>query len=269
VFALPGSESCRRFQHELNSRGLPAVSVSASTARFERAGIFRAVTEGIVALLHINIVSEGIDLPLRRFVDLSPTMSPVNWVQKLGRITRPVRDGEPPPEYICTNRNTFRHAYALEGCVPLSAIVDTEKAFGPTQRAHSRVLGLEAIGRFKPVAVKLLSGPNAYVYALSTLANGIVVEYCCLVHPTMEPVWAAKVNTVGEDGKRKYGSWAQCEPPLDLRGFSSVGPRELTEKQMRWWDRAARRHGLDPEQDVNKKSFQALPVLSDLGVRLT
>lgn len=268
IYALPSSISCNRLHAELAKRGIPSVTVSAQTPKRERVPIFEAVTNRVFALLHINIVSEGVDLPLRRFVDLAPTLSPVNWVQKLGRITRPC-DG-PPPEYICTNRNIMRHAYVLEGVVPVSAAVATEKAFGPTERAHSRVLGLEALGRFKPTTAKLMCGANLYIYALSVPIGTVVMEYCVLVHPTMEPIWAVKVNQRAEDGTKTYGSWVRCDnPPDDVRGFSSIGPKQVSEKQAKWWDRAAHRHGLDPEQEVTRKNFQALPVLSDLGLRLT
>jgi hypothetical protein len=219
----------------------------------------------VLALLHINIVSEGVDLPLRRLVDLSPTMSPVKWAQQLGRITRPTKE---QPEYVCTNRNLLRHAYILGTVIPSSAAAAAERAFPRTERAHARVLGLEAIGRFKPASTRLLSGAYVYTYSLSVVAGVIVVEYCALVHPTADPVWASRVN--GEvDGKRTYGRWVQCDPPVDLKGFASKAPSQPSEKQLNWWKRSAARHGLDPEQTVDRKSFTALPVLSDLGLRLS
>lgn len=265
VFACPSSECCYELMSHLNSMGMFSLVVSASTPKDERRVAFDAVCARTAALLHINIVSEGVDLPLRRLVDLAPTLSPVRWMQQLGRITRPAED---KPEYVCANRNLMRHAYALEGCVPTHAIVEGEKKFPPTQRPHTRVLGLEAIGRFKPVPIKLLSGAYAFIYSISVANGPLVVEYCVLVHPTMEPVWAVKTNMV-QGEKRVYGSWVACEPPNDVRGFASIGQRELSDKQRAWWNRGAARVGLDPEQEVSRKNFQALPVLCDLGVRLT
>lgn len=263
VFAVPSTACAVRLQQELLQRNLPCIRVGTGTPKTERYAAFEATVERVTALVHINIVSEGVDLPLRRLVDLAPTLSPVKWVQQLGRITRPTAE---QPEYVCTNRNILRHAYALDGAVPVAAVINAEKCLPPASRAHSRVLGLEAIGRFKPTNVKLLSGLRLSVYSLSTVVENIVVEYCVLVHPTVEPVWASKVNTV-VDGKRQYGSWKTCAPPDDVRGFSSVGPKELTEKQARWWSRAAARYGLDPEQEVTRKNFQVLPVLADTGTR--
>ena len=270
VYALPSTACCIRLQQELLKRGLPCVVVNANTSRDERRGAFEAVKARIVALLHINILGEGVDLPLRRCVDLAPTLSPVRWVQSdVGRITRPVAPGEAAPEYICCNRNLERHCYALQGAVPIASVAASERVFGPTSRPHSRALGLEAIGRFKPVSLRLLSGANAFMYALSVVVDTVVVDYAVLVHPTQEPVWSTRVHQVRADGTRDWGTWRRCEAPNDLRGFSSKPGRELSEKQVRWWSRSAASHGLDPEQTVNAKNFTALPVLNDLGLRLT
>ena len=266
VFAMPSSAVCIRMQQELGRRGIPAAIVSAETPRRERYHIFQAVEAGITALLHINVVSEGVDLRLRRLVDMAPTLSPVKWLQHLGRITRPT---DQPPEYICTNRNILRHAYILDGVLPPAALLEAQAAFPQSERPGiTRVLGLEAIGRFKPVTVKLLSGLSAHVYALSVPVGPLVVEYCVLVHPGREAAWAVKVNGKNDDGTRNWGSWRKCEAPADVTGFSSVAPRALSEKQTAWWKRSAARYGLDPEQDVTRKNFQALPVLADTGRRL-
>lgn len=263
VFAVPSTACAVRLSQELASRGLPCARVDAATPRVARQLAFQATVERVTALVHINIVTEGVDLPLRRLVDLSPTMSPVKWVQQLGRITRPTKE---TPQYIGCCKNLLRHAYALDGAVPVAAMVDAEAKFPPTDRAHARVLGLEAIGRFKPTNVKLLSGLRLSVYSLSVVVQSVVVEYCVLVHPVMDPVWATKVNTV-VDGVRQYGSWRLCDAPESVQGFSSVGPSALSDKQARWWSRAAARYGLDPEQEVTRKNFQVLPVLADTGTR--
>jgi hypothetical protein len=284
IFAMPGSVTCLKFQEELARRGMPSVVVAAATKL--RRDVFDAVEAGVLALIHINIVTEGVDLLLRRLVDCAPTMSPVKWVQQLGRITRKVRcprharsrnfreirecdacRAMPRPKYICTNRNLLRHAYALEGCVPVSAVVESEKRWPPSQRNHTRAIGLEAIGRFKPTTTKLLDGATLYVYSVSAAVGPIVTDYVCLVHPTKEPIWVAKVNVKKEDGARDWGNWAVCEAPLDIAGFASTSSKELSEKQMKWWKRSARSMGLDPDQEVTRKSFQPLPVMADTGVR--
>ena len=269
VYAMPSSGACVRLREELARRGMASVVVSAATPKDERRTAFELVELGIMALLHINIVSEGVDLKLRRLVDCAPTLSPVKWVQQLGRITRPT---DVPPEYVCTNRNLLRHAYALEGVVPLAAVIEAQTAFPDlkSDRAPIRALGLEAIGRFKPTSVELLSGLKLSLYSVSVPGGlGLVVEFVVLVHPAMAPVWATKVNMRGEDGQRKYGRWARCEAPSDMRGFGSVPPSALSEKQAAWWKRSAARYGLKPDQEVTRKNFQVLPVLADIGMVLT
>ena len=266
IFAMPSKACCARMHQELSSRGLPCAIVAADTPREDRQVIFDLVVRGGLALLHINIVSEGVDLPIGRIVDAAPTMSPVKWVQQLGRAGRITAN---EPEYICTNRNILRHAYVLDGVVPVQAVVATEAAFGPTNRVHARVLGMEALGRFKATTTKLLNGSNAYVYSMSVPAGQFTVEYTCITAPTnAKVIWAFKVRTTKADGTIDWGRWKACSPPESLKGFGSVAPREPSEKQMGWWTRAAARCGLEPEQEVNRKSFQALPVLMDTGERL-
>jgi len=266
VFAMPSTAACIRLQQELGKRGMPTASISAATSRNDRYSIFRATEACTIALLHINVVSEGIDLKLRRLVDMAPTLSPVKWVQHLGRITRPT---DIPPEYIGTNRNLLRHAYILEGVLPPSVMLEAQVAFPQSERAGiARVLGLEALGRFKPAVVKLISGLTAHIYAISVPVDQLVVEYCVLVHPAREAIWASKINATNEDGTRAWGSWRKCTPPSDVTGFGSVAPKALSEKQMNWWARSATRYGLDTSQEVTRKNFQALPVLADLGIKL-
>jgi hypothetical protein len=129
------------------------------------------------------------------------------------------------------------------------------------------VLGLEAIGRFKPTAVKLTSGVTLSIYSLSIPIDRVVVEYCVLVHPVNEPIWARKVNISSETGERSYSRWQKCDPPNNLRGFASVSPGPLSDKQRKWWERSAAAFGIDPSQEVDRKRFQVLPVMLDTGTR--
>lgn len=265
MFSLPSTKLCGELQRALAMRGLPAAIVNAATPKSERWEVFNATLARVVGLIQINVVSEGVDLRIERLIDAAPTMSPVKWVQQLGRCTRPM---EMAPEYICTNRNILRHSYALEGMVPISAYAEAEGAFPPTQRGHARVLGMEAIGRFKPVALKLTTGITAYMYSLSSVVGRAVVEYVCLMHPTQDPIWASKIRTRNEQGVVDWGNWRKCDAPVDLVGFGSVAPKAITDKQRNWWLRSAVTRGLDPTQEVSKKNFQALPVLMDIGERL-
>lgn len=264
MYACPSTACVKRLHAELSSRGLPNAYVTAETCPADRVAIFAAAEQGVLALLQIAVVSEGVDIKMRRLIDLAPTMSPVRWCQQLGRITRP---WDQEPEYICVCRNVMRHAYAMQGVVPISAVAECENVFPPTERGHTaRALGMEAIGRFKPTSLKLTNGATLHMYALSASAsNGVWVEYVCLVHPTHDVEWACKTNQqVGET--KTYGAWARCEPPNGLQGFGSVAPNELSPKQKAWWARSAAGFGL-ADVEVTRKQFQALPVMLDTGIR--
>lgn len=267
LYSMPGSATCELFQRAMARENLPVLIVNASTSREDRRIAFDACVERIAAIVHVNIISEGVDLPIRRLVDCAPTMSPVRWLQQLGRATRPAPEGD-LPEYVCSNRNILRHAYVLSGCLPPAVASEAERAFGPSDRDCTRAVGLEAIGRFKPTRAKLLSGTSLTVYSLSQVVDNGVVDFCCVIHPLLEPVWAVKVNTKNEDGTRNWGKWARCGAPQDLRGFSSIGPKAVSEKQINWWKRSAAVFGLDPTVEPDRKNFQVLPVLNDLNLRL-
>jgi hypothetical protein len=245
--------------------------VDANTSREDRVLMFHGCVNRVLAFAHINVVSEGVDLPLRRLVDAQPVVSPVKWLQQFGRITRPTDEDA---YYICTNRNLQRHAYLLEGCIPRTTYIEAEKAFPPSERNSMRVIGLEALGRFKPIRVPLASGLNLTCYMLSALEGGTVVQYAALVHPLMhDPIWAKRGMPKLDDGTKDYKAssarWQSCPPPAELQGFHSIGQGAVTPKMMNWWKRAAGRHGLDASDTVNRKSFAILPICSDLGLRFT
>lgn len=252
------------------ARFLPAsVAVIGTTPHRERVAAFESMVNRRTLLVQVAVVGEGVDLPIRRLVDLSPAISPVKWVQQFGRITRPVRPGELPPEYVCCNRNLLRHAYLLDGCLPPSIIADGQKFFGAGKRAGMRVVGLEGLGRFKGVEVPFAGGVEGLCYSLSSYEGGKLREYFALAHPAKEEVlWARRESGSKSDGTRSYGKWSRCEPPDGVEGFQSVRPSEVSAKQSAWWTRSAEFYGLDPTAKVSRKNFAVLPVLSDLGVRL-
>jgi superfamily II DNA or RNA helicase len=270
MFSAPSRECATLLGVAMLGAGLPCVAVTGESSREVRRVAFRQCIDRRVALLQINVVSEGVDLPIRRLVDLAPCLSPVKWLQQLGRITRPVGQGEAPPEYICTNRNLLRHAYLLEGCVPPRVIAMAQKEFGGVgKRVVSRAFGMEEIGRLKGAELPCIDGTVATCYAVSAMEGMARREYFVVLHPCRgEVVWATRVN-VGQPGEgRQYGRWQRCEPPSELCGFASLPPAPLSDKQAAWWKRAARRVGLDNAAEVTQKNFQALPVLLDIGGRV-
>lgn len=271
--SLPSTDTAGALAALCAARGLPVEVVTGDTPGAERQRIFRAAVACQVALIQIGVVSEGVDLPMRRLLDLAPTLSPVKWLQQVGRITRPTRPGEAPPEYVCTNRNLLRHAYLFDGLLPRAVLLDAQQQFpAPGVRsATARVVGLEALGRLKPAPLPLASGLTGYLYAMSAADDaGRVTEYAVLIHPEVaEPVWASRRNERGADGvTASYGRWRPCEAPPDVVGFASLPGSPVSEKQANWWRRAAARYGLDATVEPTRKQFAALPVLSDLGARL-
>jgi hypothetical protein len=150
------------------ARSLPAVSVTATTRG--RGRLFSDTVARRAVLLQVRAVGEGVDLPLRVMYDLSPTMSPVLWMQRVGRIMRPTGrlrcpscngtgrretwdedpDGnrykeehwcdacngggftaaEPPPVYFSCCHNLMRHGYLFEGLIPRAAFTESRTAWG-------------------------------------------------------------------------------------------------------------------------------------------
>lgn len=246
----------------------PYVIVTEDTPAAERQEAFRAAAAGVAVLLQITVVSEGVDLPsLRVWIDGLPTLSPVRWTQTLGRITRPSGS---VPRVICTNRNLERFCYLLEGLIPREDLAQAQQAFGgPSQRLGAHRLGLEALGRFKPIEIPLEGGLKTHGFALRAWdeASQRQKQYFCVVAPTSgEVIFAGRENVKMEDDKWGYGKWKAIPIPSDLQGFAT-SPKawEPSEKQMAWWQRDAIRYGLDPLPPREVRAWQVLPVLAALG----
>lgn len=259
VFSMPGRESVLTLCDVAAGRGLPIVPVLDDTCREDRDRHFAECLEGKVAIAQINVVSEGIDLPLRLLFDAQPTMSPVRWLQTFGRIMRP---GE-GSEYTCFNRNILRHGYLLDGLVPSGVIASAEKGFGGIgARAAIRTVGYETLGKFKPAEVPLLDGTTGQLYCVSKVDGHRVTQYTILTTPRFsEPIVARRENIK----QGSYGTWERLDeiPVLD-RGFASVPAGRLSEKQLAWWKRSAKSQGLNPDVEPNARAFQALPLLFNL-----
>lgn len=267
MVSLPSTELVEQMREKLAGRGVDVVSVTQKTKDAERRDAFRRCTQANAVLLQINVVSEGVDLPIRRLIDASPTMSPVRWMQQVGRITRP--GGE--SHYLCTNRNMERHGYLWAGAIPPVAMRDAVTAF-PTQSVRSlgaRTIGLEKIGKFRAVELPLKGGLTGAMYGFQTVDDrGRVHEYVAILHPLApSPFYAFRARGNAENG---YGRWQQIPAIPDLDGATtrSMGSGRLSPKQADWWRKSAGWHGLDGQADVTVKQFQALPVLSNCGVKL-
>lgn len=265
MISVSGSELGAALIALLTERNTPAALVSQATPPQERQEIFQDAVAARKILVHINIVSEGVDLPLRRWWDTAPTMSPVKWQQMLGRILRP--GGQ--PEYVCFNRNAERHLPILGDAIPAPERLAAAKAFPiPSPRAAMRVLGLEKLGRIKPATVQTVSGDLVTFFCFSTVVDMSAVSYAIILKSdTLEPILASRVDQIGTDGKT-YGRWRRVDTIPDCHGFASISGSEPTPKQLAWWESAGRRYGIDTRQKPTRKQFQILPILTDIGAKL-
>lgn len=263
MLAVPSTEIVSLFLVELRKLGICCVGVTADTSRKDREAAFaQCLNEGVL-LVQIKVVSEGVDLPIRRLIDLKPTLSPVAWLQQFGRITRPGGSSE----YICCCRNLFRFAYLLDGLVPPSFVATEAQAFGDfSSRSALRSVGLEALGRLKATVLPFADGCQGTMYAVSTVESGRVIEYTIITHPAYpDPICARRTRGVGSFTDCRWEPLASI--PIIEAGFASIPARRMSEKQEAWWKRDAGRYGLDASAAVNARSFQALPVLANLRRR--
>jgi hypothetical protein len=275
MVSVPGHLMLDILEGMCRKHKIPTVTVVSETANIDRVAAFDACINCKAILLQINVVSEGVDLPIRRLIDLAPTLSPVKWIQQLGRIMRP---SDEVAEYICTNRNLMRHAYLLEGCMPPMFIAQAQQAFPISNRMGQRVLGLEAIGKFQPVEMPMANGMTGFIYVMASQDpnnSANIIEYAAIVHPALqEPIWATKVkikkgyDPVLQRMVMDYGKWERTTAPADLKGFKSIPTEKVTVPMANFWKRAAKGVGLDRDAEVTRKNFQALPILLDIGLRL-
>ncbi len=294
MVTAPGVGSARNLTGLLRERGIFAYCVTGSDCdtAFDhiktRQDAFASVARAEAVLVQVNVVSEGVDLPIRVHVDTAPCMSPVRWMQRVGRGTRPVPTGEDRPVYICTNHNLTRHAYLWAGIIPSAQIRDAQRAWGPeykpNRRQFVRALGLEGFGRFTASAVPLLDGSYLGLYALQT-GNG-THQYAVLLHPcSPDPLFFERSNPyTGQMGARElpdgttvqyklkdWGKWKRIDTIPSADGYVSTKPGALTEGMLDWWrgrkGPGAEWCGLDPSFEPNAREFQVLPILLNTRTR--
>lgn len=253
---------------ELQKNGVDARIVLSTTPTAERAEAYKVVKSGGRAVLvSVRVLGEGVDLPwLRRWVDASPTLSPVAFLQKLGRITRPHASGQ--PEYVGTCRNLERHGYLLQGILPRTVVKEVQEKFGGGSRRGARAGMLKGVGKLKPIELPLTGGIKGTLWSLwhPSVNGGSGYERCVLLDPTNDRVISA-VRTIDptKEGKDKWGPWTREETPGKLSGFKSRGMAgKISETQAKWWKRESENRGLDGSVVPTRAQFRALPVLKDV-----
>lgn len=278
VIGIHSSEIIEYMKLVAVKEGIQLAFITQETDFKTRQKLFAGCLACEFALVHINTISEGVDLSnktarLRVYIDLACTNSPIMFVQRFGRARRPLFPNETePPLYICTNRNLERHGYILDGVLPAETITKAQLAFErPSERSKSRVFGIETLGKLRPTNVQLNSGLSVQIFAISCMEGNKKNEFLVLLHPChANPVWFRKESPLKEDGTRDYGKWSiEWEPPSELKGFRSNPPGPLTEGQMNMWNQHATKMGLLVTQVIDQKKFQLLPALRNIGVPLT
>lgn len=278
VVMVPGIAAAGALVEELDELGVSARMVVGSTKPQERALAYRECQELTTVIVSVNVLQEGVDFPwLGRLVDAKPTLSPVAWIQRIGRIMRPK---DFTPEYLCVCRNLERWSYLMGGAVPPEVVAEAQEAFqGPTSRAGARGIGWEALSKFKPINVPLrggLKGSMFLVYSMDE-TTGTKTDWCILQSPLVSTPVVARKDTptmIDDEGNRVYDStakWRRAVMPSDLAGFAtSQERRSLSPKQRQWWERSAERYGLDGNagEYLVRRQFQALPVLSQTKINI-
>lgn len=283
MVTAPGVASARQLTHLLRKLGVQAVMITGDGCDVDgelnamRQRALAKVTNCEAILVQVNVVGEGVDLPIRVQVDCAPTMSPNRWQQRVGRGTRPT---EERPLYIATNHNIARHAYLFAGVLPTAQVRDAQAAWGPdfkpSRRLLARAIGLEGFGKFTVSQVPLVDGSHLSLYALQT-PDG-THQYAVLLHACVpDPQFYQRTNPhtgktaekVLDDGTRivykvkDYGPWKRITGIPSADGYVSTKPGTVTPKMQRVWERNAERCGLDVTYAPNAREMQALFILLD------
>lgn len=259
---------------------LPTVSVVSGTRN--RQQLFEQVIARAACLLQIRAVGEGVDLPLRIMIDASPTMSPVLWMQRVGRITRPWT-GQPIYRTLC--HNLMRHGYLYQGLIPRAQLAAARDVWGPSfkpsRRCMSRALGVSGFGRFEPTEVPLADGARVSLYCLRD-KTGLNSYAALLVPDYPDPLYFHREDHYTGETQRKevrpgvtvdvrlkrWGKWRRIAKMPELVGASSKPADPIGPNQMRFWRDAARSRCLDPDHEPDAKQFELLPILCDTGMNL-
>lgn len=280
ILVVPNTSTAAHMVLALDAVGVMAHQVIGKTKIKARGPIYAECAAGRAVIVCVAVLSEGVDFPwLGRLIDARPTVSPVEFVQRLGRVMRPK---DFTPEYICTNRNMERFAYLLGGAVPPDVVAEAQSAFPViSKRDGVRSVGFEALARFKRIPFPIKGGLRGSMFNVHEIdaETGLKTDWCILTTPLSEKPIVAKLETQTlidpKTGERTYPTTRQryqrAEMPTDLAGFAtSQQTRGLSDKQIQWWERAAHRVGLDgtKAEEITRRQFQALPVLSDLKVNI-
>lgn len=219
-------------------------------------------------LVSVRVLGEGVDLPwLRRWIDASPTLSPVSWLQKLGRITRPHESG--PPEYVGTNRNLERHGYLLQGAIPRAEFKIVQEKFGGGSR-RPRTTTLKGVSKLKPIKVTLSGGIEGLMFAVwcPNKLGGSGFERCIIQDPTSDRMMSmTRQIDSSKEGAERLSDWKlEKKTPRKVVGFRARNLRGMpTAKQMKFWSAQAENRGLSVTGQPTEKGHPTREHIFALG----
>ena len=137
---------------------------------------------------------------------------------------------------------------------------------------EERLGGLEALGRYKPIPVPLYDGCTASAFNLQNWDNqtGRKVEYFIILLPGSDTALCGRRVNQQAGEEWTYGKYERCGLPEEFVGFQTSSWRGMvSDKQRNWWQRDARRYGLDPNTvPRDGRTFQVLPLLVNLRTRI-
>lgn len=263
---LPSVKAAKELASMLEVHSIEYRVVIGETLTPDRAEAYSRVAQGGALLISVKVLGEGVDLPwLRRWIDGSPTLSPVSFMQKLGRITRP---GEEPSEYVGTNRNLERHGFLLAGLLPREELKKAQEKFGGGSKRGSRAGLIKCVAKLKPVPLPLAGGVQGSMWVMWQPGpmGGSGFERAILLDPTSERVISAIREIKPGNAKQGENVWMKTDLPEQMDGFRAARTAGIcTDGQDKWWKRAGATHGLDTGVRPTKAQFFALPVLHDLA----
>lgn len=270
LITIPSAGVIPALKENAKLLGLKIACITDESSYTSRQIAFAGCVQRLFALAHINTVGEGVDLPIRIQLDLSPTLSPVMFAQRFGRITRPISHNEDAPEYYCTNRNLERHGYLFDGIMPASVIAKCQTEFQyASERIGYRAFGLTSLGKLHGFRMKLTNGLQVTCYSITQMIGHTKHEFFVIAHPVfVNPIYFEKksdrVSVAEEKTQYNWGKWELLQsPPAEFTGFRSSPAKIITEPQKRQWEQWAERVGLDKTQNVTTRNIQTMFVLRD------
>jgi superfamily II DNA or RNA helicase len=270
MVSLPTVHTVGLFANYAAEQGLAVGIVTGTTRHEDRQAAFRDCVACRSILVQIDVVSEGVDLPIRVLIDARPTASPVKWMQTLGRVTRP---SDKRPLYVSVCDNVGRHLYLIEGMFPQPEKEKIELNLSKLRRKNASAglwMRLGVGGKVKPCPVYMADGRVANAVWGWLVQDSRKYEIFLIDYGMLGYKAGKRVHTRAPDGSWKWGNWQACDPEeLGLQPYKTHNSDwRPTPKMETWWQKDCERFNLSPidqQERWNNTVFQTLPFLANTG----